>query len=202
MVAGVSFVFRCPGSETESHLTARDATSCDVREARCWLLVADLEDSTAWSRDLPPSELGLTVQRQLRDCRTAVQRHAGHINRYLGDSLLAFWSDADPSAASVAATLGDLHQLRVGPRPPFRVVVHCGTIVFAGSLSTGEENLLGPDVTFIFRLEKIAAQLREPFVVSAAAAAALRAHLALDSLGTHEVRDCAGRQECFRVRLG
>ena len=51
----------------------------------------------------------------------------------------------------------------------------------------GEENLSGRAVNFIFRMEKVAAQLDVPRLLSEPAADLLAARLALEEAGRHPV---------------
>jgi hypothetical protein len=52
----------------------------------------------------------------------------------------------------------------------FRVVIHLEPVAVGGVASMGEESLIGKEVNFIFRLEKLAGSLGECFGLSAAGA--------------------------------
>jgi class 3 adenylate cyclase len=56
----------------------------------------------------------------------------------------------------------------------------------------GEENLMGPEVNFAFRIEKVAANLGRSFLVSEPAATGLRPHMPLQEEGSHPVASFDG----------
>ena len=57
--------------------------------------------------------------------------------------------------------------------------------------------MIGPELNFAFRLEKVAARLNLPWIFSDAAAARLETHLPLISCGTHKVPDFTPDRVCF-----
>lgn len=198
-VAGISFTFHHPAAANLPPTSIAQSTIREVRQERCWLLVTDIENSTPLSRELSPAEVALRIQRFLSACADVIENFNGHINRYAGDSLVAFWVETDAALPQVVGAMRELQQLRPSVEPKFRAVLHRGMVAFAGSTSTGEENLLGEDVHFVFRLEKIAAQYREPFVVSHHAAELLGEFFELESLGTRRVKGFSGYREFFRL---
>ena len=92
--------------------------------------------------------------------------------------------------------LRDLRALQAGGTPRFRMVVHFGK-VFVGGASLGEENLMGSEVNFVFRIEKLASGLGRSFLVSETAAIALRPHLPLQDEGRHPVTSFDGEFQFF-----
>jgi class 3 adenylate cyclase len=82
----------------------------------------------------------------------------------------------------------------------FRVVVHHASVTFGGAVF-GEENIFGPELNFIFRLEKLASELGVEFCVSTSAQPLLQPHLPLEPVpGEHELKGFSERHRCFRVR--
>jgi class 3 adenylate cyclase len=96
--------------------------------------------------------------RRLQDwgttARPLVEGHAGRINRYVGDAIFAYWPSATTKPDDVLASLRALERWRPPSPFPFRLVLHHGAALFSKS-EHGEE-LGGRDVTFVFRMEKIA----------------------------------------------
>jgi class 3 adenylate cyclase len=61
----------------------------------------------------------------------------------------------------------------------------------------GENSLIGPDVNFIFRMEKLAGALKEICVLSAPAATHLKAFGPVRSLGQHPLPGFGGTHEVY-----
>lgn len=196
-VGDAKFVFLQPGVEAKHLSTSSGGTVRDVREEMCWLLVADIADSTLLSRNMSSPEYAALVAKWMERCHALVEAFAGRINRWQGDSLLAVWSEKDDAAKQVGAAMWSLAEYFMESKIESRIVVHRGKIAFGGANSTGEENLLGSEVNFIFRLEKLAARLREPVVVSAVAAAALQQDFPTKRCGSFVLKGFPGRHECW-----
>src|ERR1044072_976240 len=101
-------------------------------------------------------------------CKQIVEDHHGEIDKYLGDGFLAYWHDDEKSAENVAAGLTKLKQLQKA-EPRFRLVLHHGLVSSGGLRSMGEESLIGKEVIFVFRMEKLAGSLGGPLLVSSPA---------------------------------
>jgi adenylate cyclase len=172
-------------------------TLMDVRTLPCWLLVLDVEGSTELAKSLPAEELAVVMGRWFNGCKAAIESHGGTINKYLGDGLLAYWQARDCDAAAIARTLDSLRPLQRAGAPAFRFVLHRGPVTFGGVASLGEESLSGPEVNFVFRMEKVAGSLKHSAVASETAAEALTGILALTPLGEHDVPGFEGRRALF-----
>lgn len=196
-VGDAKFVFQQPGVDAKHLSTNSGGTVRDVREEMCWLLVADIADSTLLSRKLAAPDYAALVAKWMERSHALVEAHAGRINRWQGDSLLAVWLEKESAPGEVAAAMWALAEYFMESKIESRIVVHRGKVAFGGANSTGEENLLGSEVNFIFRLEKLAARLREPVVVSAAAAAALQQGFPTKRCGAYVLKGFPGRHECW-----
>lgn len=193
-------VFRQPDAPGASatHCETTQQTLVDIRTARQWLLVADIAGSTALNQRLPPDQLAVLVGRWFHDCREAVESRGGVINKYLGDGFFAYWPDAPAVAVAVADALGALRVIQDAGPPPFRVVLHYGQVFIGGAGTKGEESLSGPEVNFVFRMEKLAGGLGETRLLSDAAAAGLKPRLSCEWVGEQEVPGFAGKFLFFR----
>jgi adenylate cyclase len=132
----------------------------NFRSETCWLLVADVVGFTQLSHQLDPELLALSVGSWLRESREIVERNGGVVNKYLGDGYLAFWRGGEELTRRVLAALGDMLVLRREGQLPFRLALHVGPVLFGGGGAMSEESLMGPEVNFVFRLEKIAGGLK------------------------------------------
>jgi class 3 adenylate cyclase len=61
-----------------------------------------------------------------------------------------------------------LKQAQARNKPRFRLALHCGSVAIGGVPSMGEESLMGKDVNFVFRMEKLAGSLGISFFASQA----------------------------------
>src|SRR4030095_16730868 len=130
-------------------------------------------------------------------CKEVIEDNGGAINKYLGDGLLAYWLSRDATLAHVAQMLKDLRRLQETRLPPFRVVIHHGRVLLGGLPSSGEESLGGPEVTYIFRQEKLAGSLQAARFASAAAAALLSPLLPITPVGDHPLPGFDGRHAFY-----
>ena len=197
-LAGQSFTFR--QEHTGQTLVAEpttDKTVQDIRSMDCWLLVADMEGSTQTIQNLPAHEVSQITATWLAASKQIVEDNKGVINKFLGDGYFAYWSARDDGTPRfVAGALQEMRVLQAGGAPRFRMVVHFGK-VFVGGASLGEENLMGSEVNFVFRIEKLAARLGRSFLVSEAAAGGLRPHFPLQDHGLHPVASFEGEFQFF-----
>ncbi len=181
-------VFRVAGGADQdpsaSRLTATQ-TVVARKSCPCWLLLADIEGSSGLSRRLDAEALAALIGPWLARCKEAIEGEGGAINKYLGDGLLAYWPATQLTPPRLVAALGALRQLQAQSEPPFRVVLHCGQVLMGGMASMGEESLLGMEVNFVFRMERLAATLGQPRLLSEAAAQRLGGGLTTTPVGKH-----------------
>ena len=82
---------------------------------------------------------------------------------------------------------------------PFRLVLHRGEISFGGNSPDASNTMIGPELNFAFRLEKVASRLGLLWLFSENAATALDGHLALASCGPQHVPDFEPERICFTL---
>ena len=186
------------GKAPESDRTT-EKTIQDIRSADCWLLVADLEDSTQFLKKLPADQVPRFTGRWLAACKEIVEDHNGAINKFLGDGFFAYWTAREDAAASVARAVNALRDLQKEDGPRFRVVLHFGKVFLGGEASLGEESLMGTEVNFVFRMEKVAGEAGCPTLISESAHAALKSLLTMSAYGRHAVPSFDGEFQFFTV---
>ena len=196
-----TFTFRqpdsAPGSTTVAHTTMQ--TLMDVHSAPCWLLVADVEGSTRAAQTRAPDELAVVMGQWFQHCQQLVESAGGTMNKYLGDGFLAFCKAADARPEALATLIASLRDLQQQGTPDFRFVLHHGEVLLGGGGSLGEESLSGPEVIFVFRMEKLAGALGARCLLSEAAAQKLSGVLASRSAGEHTLAGFEGRFQLFTV---
>jgi adenylate cyclase len=183
------FVFQLQQSQQRGAVETvfADRTATDIREAKCWLLVADIIGSTRLIKELPPDEVPVMTGRWLAECKQTIEEHGGSINQFFGDGFFAYWRDHERAQVAVATTLQALRRLQDQARPGFRVVAHYGEVVIGGLSLGEEERISGEEVHFTFRMEKLAGRLGEARLLSKAAWERLAALIEARAVGDHAV---------------
>jgi pSer/pThr/pTyr-binding forkhead associated (FHA) protein len=173
--------FRSSGDTEISSSDTIGSTVLDIKKRQVWLMVGDIMGSTRRSRELPAEEVPRINGTWFKTCRELVENHGGHMNQYLGDGFLCYWEDTLEAKHGLPALLRTFVNLQQDASPPFRIVLHFGTAVLGSVPTLSTLNLHGPNVNFVFRMEKLAGSLRLPLLLSEEAASALR----LETISLH-----------------
>jgi class 3 adenylate cyclase len=165
----------------------------DVRWAKCWLLVADIINSSKLVAELPADTLPLVTGQWLAQCKEAIETHGGRINQFLGDGFFAFWHDHERMGSDIDKAHQALRRLQTEGQPAFRFVTHLGTVMLGG-VSVGEEQRIsGSDVHFVFRMEKLAGSLGEARLLSESVRKRLPAGVEVRDAGRHSLQGFEGQ---------
>jgi len=195
-----SFVFHTDASSVIAAAADTDApaTVAVLASPLCWLLMLDIKSFTQLSRELPPDQLGLKVGTWLRQCRDAIEGAGGVVDKFLGDALFAYWKHGPDTANQVVGVLRQLGTMQQARDPDFRVVLHHARTTMAGGAG-GANNLSGPEVIYVFRMEKISSALKTDTILSESASKALGAACACTPLGLHPLDGFAGTHALFKL---
>ena len=198
-LGNTDFAFRHPRPATSGGRSAgnQEKTLQEIKTANCWLLLADIESSTQFVRRSAQNELAVLTGDWLAAYKAIIEEHGGTLNKYLGDGFLAYWLHRDGIDGAVAQALKALELLQAREQPRFRVVVHFGPVVMGGSASLGEESLMGTEVNFVFRMEKLAASLGASRLMSDPARLGLQAHTATSAAGRHTLSGFDGEFDFY-----
>ena len=145
------------------------STMLSVKKAECWMLMADIIGSTKLAQELTAEELPRLTGGWFKACREIIESHGGHIMKYLGDGFFCYWESGPASPEQIRRALADLYPMQSRKSPPFRIVLHYGTVALGSVPTMAEMNLHGPEVNFAFRIEKIAGGLNLGVMFSQAA---------------------------------
>ena len=196
-VGDLTFTFRQLTGE-QGTINSGDETISVMLEQTAWLLMADVERHTELYRKLGPAESAGRLRAWTERCQQVIETAQGQLGKYLGDGFLAYWLSPDPQ--QVAAGLQALHALRVRSELPFRVVVHRGPVTFGGRVVRGEEEMRGPEINFVFRLERLASERALTGCVSAAAHDELQSLVPMKPVELdHEIKGFAGRHRLYEI---
>jgi adenylate cyclase len=198
-IASTVMVFRAaePVFEEERESMATMTMTHAGKTSPCWMLVADICAFTQMSQQMPQDELAQKVGKWVLANQEVIEKTRGVINKYLGDGYLAFWPEEATPPAAIAETINALRQLQAGSAMPFRIVVHHGLVHLNGSLAQGEDNLIGAEVNYIFRMEKACGALNEFCLLSASAAEQLQPFLKISPQGAHALKGFNGEDQLF-----
>ena len=119
------------------------------------------------------------------------------IDKYLGDGFFAYWREDENAVRNVAAALSQLKEAQERHAQRFRLAFHFGLVAIGGVPLMGEESLMGKEVNFTFRMEKLAASLGILRVTSAAGKAKLGSLVKCEPVGAHELKGFEGSHELF-----
>ena len=200
-IAEHRFTFAHPRTKGPSAAdrSGAEKTIQEIRSLNCWLLLADIESSTQFTKRLPAEEAPRVTGRWLAACKQIVDDNHGAINKFLGDGFFAYWVEREDSAAAVARAVTQLKAMQQTADPRFRLVLHHGKVFVGGEASMGEESLLGNEVNFVFRMEKLAGSIGEPALLSEAANSQIKEFLPTAEEGSHPVSSFDGTFLFFRV---
>lgn len=190
-------VQRRPANVTRS-LSTRPITRKRLTRSPHWLLLADIARSSSLIQTLSLEQFAVMVGRWFMQSRQVIEKNRGAINQYLGDGFFAQWSVEPGDAEAVRGAVAELEALRSGDAPPFRIVVHRAEIAVDTSSELGGNTVFGPDVHFLFRLEKVAGAQGWPLALSESAAAAFSKVQPCSLLGLAEVAGFPGKHPFYK----
>jgi adenylate cyclase len=159
------------------------ADPAEGQERELSILLVDLVGFTSFSNrpDLTASEIVRVANNYFTVMHEAIDRHHGCSDKFLGDSVLAFWNgfsdEPDHALRAVAAAMeiiGAVESAVISShhRLAARAVV-CSGRVYVGDLGAKRRSnftIIGPAVNETFRLEKVPDLYGLPLLVSASTA--------------------------------
>ena len=159
--------------------------------------MADILNSTVLTRTLPPDQVPVVFGGWFARCRQLVMEQEGVIDKFLGDGLFAYWPEQEGTAERIARTVEQLKVLQGQAQPAFRFVIHHGLISLGGAADTGDGSLLGQEVHFVFRMEKLAGALKQDRLLSESVADRLKPHLPAQPVGRYPLSGFEGEFPFF-----
>ncbi len=168
------FVLRALGGAVRADVftrVQRDLALMRPERRELTVFFSDLEGFTAVSDQQEPAVVVEVLRDYLAEMTTAVLDHGGHVDKYLGDGLMAFWgapvAQANDAAAACGAVLEMLRRFEAR-RPEWEK--RCGRpILLRSGLETGQAvvgemgtvhrinyTVMGEPVAMAFRFEALA----------------------------------------------
>ncbi len=175
--------------ESTAHIFKK--TRDRIRAINCWMLLADISNSTGLLHSMPETEMRALTKAWIGDCVALLERHGGSMNTLLGDGFFAYWQEPPDAARQLDDFLSELRELQDMADPEFRCVLHHGPVIHSGGAAY-EGCLSGIEVHFAFRLDALAAELRAPRLMSEAAMRLLAMKREAAPLGEYEMKGFEG----------
>lgn len=158
-----------------------NATIALIRSTQVIILVSDIKGFTGLSENMPPDELARTIGQWYRDCDQLLTRHGATVDKFIGDSVLAYWTSTGPAQrlAALKASrdlLEACQRIHTGHRDILDqihqdfsagVALHLGEVAYGG-MSQSEFTLIGDPVNLTFRLENLTRTLDRSALASSA----------------------------------
>jgi adenylate cyclase len=207
------YVFRDPVSRVQmvadDHMEMTIVARPSAAVAKVTMLVADVIGFSELSTRLPPEQISRAMSAWCGHCRNVLQACGGHIDKFIGDCVFAWWHGSDSvvkgRALSAARSLSLRHE---DTHLPEGIEWRCGIGLHSGEaalsrMGPSSYTLLGADVNLTFRIESLTRKL-ESVVASRAFASEWPEGSVWEfpSLGTHEVKGWHQPIEVCGVRGG
>ncbi|MCC6883463.1 MAG: adenylate/guanylate cyclase domain-containing protein [Verrucomicrobiales bacterium] len=151
-----------------------------IRSHPVIILVSDIEGFTRLSEHMPPDELAQVIGAWYASCETILALHGATVDKFIGDSVLAYWTKTDPKSRLAAlcaardlskacASIKEQHEttFQNAGIESFRsgLALHSGKAAYGG-MSATERTLIGDAVNLTFRLESLTRELQQPALAS------------------------------------
>jgi len=195
------------------------AESFTAKEREVTVLFTDIIGFTTIGHRLSPAALARFLNRHFEILGEVIEREGGTIDKYIGDSVMAFWGaptaqgDHAERAARAAVEIGrrlrtdNARRKRKGLNPVrVRIGLHTGTALAGNIGATGRINytLVGETVNVAQRLEQFAKEIDDGhseviIVASADVAGRLPVEIPQHPLGKHAVVERAPPMEVYSL---
>ncbi len=174
-ICDFEFRFELPATQTVSGPEKQE-----MQVVPMLILVSDIKGFTRLSEIIPPDELAQAIGSWYSYCDQVLTEHGAAIDKFIGDAVLAYWTDVTPNAKqwalSAARYLRESCSLiqeemkwtfeRYDVEFSSGVALHMGQVSW-GQLGQGGLTMLGDAVNTTFRIQNLTRQLGSDILVSA-----------------------------------
>ncbi|WP_431854684.1 adenylate/guanylate cyclase domain-containing protein [Azospirillum sp.] len=223
MVAGLQwFETYVPKALVLRLMHRRDTTAAGLssEERVVTVLFTDIRGFSRLAEHLGAADTAALLNDHFTQVAACIEAEDGTVDKFIGDSIMAFWGAPDEQADHAARALRAAHAIAraihadnreraARGQPPIRVSIglHSGPVVVGniGSASRINYTIVGDTVNVTARVEELASRVQgedEISVLASAATVGAGAGAApLVSLGPHRLRGRAGTMEVWRLTL-
>lgn len=192
------------GKQVAEALDASGTIALSGRREAVTILFTDIRGFTAWCDAQEPETVVARLNEYFAVMTACIVRHGGQVNKFIGDGIMAIFSDAE------GAALGD-HALRavrcaiemVGQPLEFRTGagIHTGDAI-VGNVGSGDKmdyTALGDTVNLAARLEGLNKEFQTRILMSAATWDRVKGSIEARRLGQVSVRGKSVEQSIYTV---
>ena len=193
--------------------TEEDQTAPDAERRQLTVMFCDLVGSTALSEQLDPEVLREVVRDYQEVCAKVIALFEGHISKYIGDGLLAYFGypqahedDAQRAARAGLGILSGMEGLNArlqeekGISLGVRIGIHTG-LVIAGEMGSGKTReelaIVGKTPNIAARIEGVAPT--NTVTMSQDTYLLIEGYFSCQSLGPHTLKGISEPMEVFQV---
>jgi adenylate cyclase len=177
------------------------------------ILVSDIKGFTRLSEMIPPDELAQAIGSWYGYCDQVLTEHGAAIDKFIGDAVLAYWTDTSPNALKWALSAAKylrescdlIHEEmkwifeRANTQFTSGVALHMGEVSW-GQLGQGGLTMLGDAVNTTFRIQALTRSLGSDVIVTADFLAGWpEGEKHCHPLGTHALRGREARVDLYGV---
>ncbi len=191
----------------------REQVQTDMQLVPMIILVSDIKGFTRLSEVIPHDELAQAIGSWYGYCDQVLTEHGAAIDKFIGDAVLAYWTDTTPNARKWALSAArylrescDLIQEQM--KSVFEehnmsftsgVALHLGEVSW-GQLGQGGLTMLGDAVNTTFRIQALTRSLGSDVVVSSDFLNGWKeGHKYCRDLGTHELKGRKATVDLYAV---
>ena len=195
-------------AEPNADPSSRPLPRSEAERRQLTVLFGDLVGSTALSARLDPEDMRSIIGGYQDVCGAVIQRYEGHVARYMGDGVLAYFGwpqahedDAERAVRAGLALVTRIGELTAGDGTPLaaRVGIATGQVVVGDLIGGGaaQEEVVGETPNVAARLQGLAAP--GSVVIAAATQHLIGGLFELVDLGWLELRGFGGEVRAWRV---
>lgn len=171
------------------------------------ILVCDVRNFSTYSEKLPPAKVSQFVGQWFRTAGNAVGHHGGVVDKFIGDAVLAYWTEdaTGPCRSALNCARDLLKQSTTLIWPDLNEQMQVGIALHYGQVSSGniglvaqrDATIIGDTVNTAFRLEGVMKQLGVPLICSENFTAGFQSSEPFQDLGTHSLKGKANPVQVF-----
>jgi adenylate cyclase len=168
-----------PTGSTGGLVGSGESALADVSQTSMIIFVSDIKGFTRLSEILPPDHLAQAIGTWYGEVERILGGYGAKIDKFIGDAVLAYWTDISPEARADAMTAAHrLRQATHGIHDAMRnvfesvdsafscgVALHIGEVTY-GTLNPGTLTMLGDAVNTTFRIQSLTRLLGRDMLAS------------------------------------
>jgi adenylate cyclase len=178
------------------------------------VLMCDIRNFSQISEKMDPSDVASMLNNYFDHMVSAVQRHGGIVDKFIGDAVMAVFGilddEGNPSVQAVNAALdmrqelkkANIMSLEMGcPSLNNGIGIHYGEVIasYLGSSDRLEFTVIGSTVNTAARLESQAKKPNPPVIISSAVVSEIKNHFGVEEIGEADLKGI-GRQKLYTVK--